>query len=66
MKVGAFSSCPGYRRAVILRAVIESPEGERRDIEVTVETFKQGRIEIDKVTPDGWRRLSITTRSASA
>lgn len=61
MKAGAFSPCTDYRRPVILRATIESPDGERRHLEVTVETFKQGRIELDKLTPTGWHRVHIIT-----
>lgn len=49
---------------MILRAVIESADGERRNLEVTVETFKQGRIELDKLTPVGWRRVHIITGRA--
>lgn len=53
---------------MILRAAIEPVDGaaERRDLEVTVETFAQGRIELDKLTPDGWRRVHIVTGPADA
>lgn len=58
---------PGRRlRGVILRAAIEpvNGPGERRELEVTVETFAQGRTELDKLTPDGWRRVHIVTGPA--
>ena len=50
---------------MILRATIEQVDGiERRELEVTVETFAQGRAEIDKLTPDGWQRRHITVVGA--
>ena len=51
---------------MILRAAIEPVDGpgERREIEVVVETFAKGRAELDKITPDGWRRVHIVTGPA--
>lgn len=48
---------------MILRAAIEPVDGsaERREIEVVVESFKQGRTELDKATPADWRRVHIVT-----
>lgn len=53
---------------MILRAAIEPVDGsaERREIEVVVESFKQGRAELDKLTPEGWRRIHIITGPADA
>lgn len=50
---------------MILHAAITDGT-ERRVIEVTVESFAQGRIELDKRTPDGWRRVYIVTRPNDA
>lgn len=62
MKGGGLRASEGYVQPVILHAAIEAADGsERRELEVTVETFKQGRAELDKLTPEGWRRVYIVT-----
>jgi hypothetical protein len=44
---------------VILRATIESPDGERRNLEVVAASFEQGCAELDQLRPDRWREMHI-------
>lgn len=50
-----------YAPSMLLRAAIEptASTGDRRVLEVVAASFEQGRVEIDTLTPPGWRRVHV-------